>query len=477
MSPSSTPLRAFAAIAVSVSSIALLQNLVIPVLPMIESGFDVTTDIAAWTMTAWLIAAAVATPLLGRVGDLRGRRGTMLAVLALVMLGDLIAALAPDIGLLIVGRVLQGAGGAVFPLAFALLREVMPPARLTGAIGSVSALVGIGGAAGSVLAGPLSGAIGWRGLFEVALCVSAFGALLVVAWIPRTGLRAAGRLNTRSALLLSGWLVALLLPLSSGAHWGWASPLTIGLFAAAAILLAGWIVSERRSAAPLVDIRMLAHRAIWPVNAAGLLIGVAVFGFWGYLPLFLEVPASTGWALGLTVENAGLVLVPLLAGMSLAGFATGRLSRLFPLRTQLVGGSVLLGLSVIGAVLFHAQVWQLAIAGGLFGVGVGAAYAAMASIIVESVPADSVGVATGVNANLRSIGQAVGSALMTAMVFGSVDADGAPFEGSYATAWLTIAVVGLLAAVVVAVVRTRRGRDASVSAVPETEPAEFAEAA
>ncbi|WP_353112248.1 MFS transporter [Microbacterium sp.] len=452
MTTPSNSVRAYAAIAVSVASIALLQNLVIPVIPLIESDLGVGADAASWTMTAWLIAAAVATPLLGRVGDLRGRRATMLAVLGVVMAGNLVAALAPDLGVLILGRVLQGAGGAAFPLAFALLREVMPPARLTGAIGSVSALVGIGGAAGSVLAGPLSAAIGWRGLFEVALSVTAVGALLTIAWIPRSSLRAPGRLNVLSAALLSGWLVALLLPLASGARWGWASPVTIGMFAAAAVLLAAWVVTELRSAVPLVDIRMLAHRSIWPVNAAGLLIGVAVFGFWGYLPLFLEVPADTGWALGLTAQTAGLVLVPLLAGMSLAGFATGAISRLMSLRTQLMLGSAVIGAAVLAAVLFHSAVWQLAVAGGFFGLGVGASYAAMASIIVESVPARSVGVATGVNANLRSIGSAIGSALMTAIVFGSLDAQSRPFERGYDVAWITIAVLALVAAAVVAAV-------------------------
>ncbi|UJP11541.1 MFS transporter [Microbacterium sp. KUDC0406] len=473
----STSRRAYAAIAVSVASIALLQNLVIPVIPMIESDLHVASDAATWTMTAWLIAAAVATPLLGRIGDLRGRRTTLLAVLAVVMLGNLVAALAPNIGVLILGRVLQGAGGAVFPLAFALLREVMPPQRLTGAIGSVSALVGIGGAAGSVLAGPLSAAIGWRGLFEVALVAGAVGALLTVAWIPRSGLRTAGRLNSLSAVLLSGWLVALLLPLASGAHWGWASPVTLGMFALAAVLLAAWVISELRSAVPLVDIRMLAHRDIWPVNAAGLLIGVAVFGFWGYLPLFLEVPADTGWALGLTVQTAGLVLVPLLIGMSVAGFATGPLTRVLALRRQLVLGALLMGATVIGAVLFHSAVWQLALAGGLFGVGVGTAYAAMASIIVESVPAGSVGIATGVNANLRSIGSAIGSALMTAIVFGTLDPAGRPLERGYDVAWVTIAVLAVVAAAIVAIVPAARRRDTAPVQLPTGPQTVLADAA
>ncbi|MEI3847019.1 MULTISPECIES: MFS transporter [unclassified Microbacterium] len=470
----STPRRAFAAIALSIGSMALLQNLVIPVLPLIEDDLDVGSDAVAWTMTAWLIAAAVATPLLGRVGDLRGRRTLTLVVLAVISVGDLVAALAPSLEILLAGRVLQGVGGALFPLGFGLLRETQPPERLTGAIGAVGALFGIAGAAGTVLAGPVAAALGWRALFVVALVVALAAAVAVLRAVPSGGVRAAGRINLVSAALLSGWLVALMLPLSSGSRWGWASPLTLGLFALALCLLAAWVLAELRSAEPLVDIRLLLHRTIWPVNVGALLIGIAMFGFWGYLPMFLEVPASTGWAFGLGAEQAGLVLLPLLVGMSAAGFLTGPLSRVLPLRRQLVLGTAVMGLAILGAVALHGAVWQLAVLGAVFGAGGGMAYAAMASIIVESVPLGSVGVATGVNANLRSIGSAIGSALMTAIVFGSVDAEGLPFEAGYAAAWITIGVVALAAAGLVALVPVRRRDERRADADPAARASEHA---
>jgi len=333
---------AFVAIAVGVASLALLQNLVIPVIPLIAADYGVAADAAAWTNTAWLIAAAVATPLLGRVGDLRGRRATFLAVLAIVALGDVVASFASNLGILVLGRVLQGVGGALFPLAFGLLRDVMPRERLTGAIGAISALIGIGGAAGSVLAGPLADLLGWRGIFSVPFIAAILGVVLVLALVPVRGVRAEGRVNGLSATLLSAWLVALLVPLSSGAHWGWGSPVTVGLFAGAAVLLIAWVAAELRSRNPLVDLRMLAARAVWPVNAAAFLIGAAAFGFWGYLPQFLETPATTGWGLGLGVQAAGLALLPLLAGMSGIGFAAGAIARILPLRVMLAIGALLM---------------------------------------------------------------------------------------------------------------------------------------
>ncbi|GAA5212401.1 MFS transporter [Microbacterium kyungheense] len=478
--PTSTPSSraAFAAIAISVASLALLQNLVIPVIPLIASDFGVTADAASWTNTAWLIAAAVATPLLGRIGDLRGRRNTFLVVIGVVALGDIIASFAANLPVLILARVLQGVGGALFPLAFGLLRDVMPRERLTGAIGATSAIIGIGGAAGSVLAGPLAALLGWHGIFAVPFIAAVAGIVLTVTLVPRSGARAEGRVNALSALLLSGWLIALLVPLSSGARWGWTSPATLGLFAAAVILMAAWVVSELRSDSPLVDLRLMAARAIWPVNAAALLIGVAAFGFWGYLPQFLETPVSSGWGLGLTVQAAGIALLPLLVGMSAVGFAAGAIARVVPLRVMMALGALLMAGGVVLAVAEHTALITIAIAGGVFGLGIGLAYASAASIIVESVPADRTGIATGVNANLRTIGSAIGSAFTTAVVFGSVAPGDEPGFDSYTLAWLTIAGAAVVAAVIVLAVRPRRV-DAATARPLETadESPAFAEAA
>lgn len=475
--PASTSTRAaFLAIALSVASLALLQNLVIPVIPLISADFGVSAAAASWTNTSWLIAAAVATPLLGRVGDLRGRRNTFLAVLGVVMIGDIVASFAPNLAVLILGRVLQGVGGALFPLAFGLLRDVMPRERLTGAIGATSAVIGIGGAAGSVLAGPLAELLGWRGIFAVPFVTALAGILLVLVLVPRTGVRAQGRVNALSATLLSGWLVALLVPLSSGARWGWTAPLTLGLFALAAILFIGWIVTELRSDEPLVDLRLVVSRSIWPVNAAALLVGAAAFGFWGYLPQFLETPASSGWGLGLGVEGAGFALLPLLIGMSGVGFATGAISRIIPLRLMMALGTLLMAAGIVLALLEHTSVIALALSAGVFGIGIGLAYASSASIVVESAPADRTGIATGVNANLRTIGSSVGSAFTTAVVFGSVKAGGAPTLDGYTVAWLTLAAGAVVAAIIVLAFRPSRRQDAAAELALETDEV-FAEAA
>ena len=218
----SHPWRTFAILALSVGSFAILQSLVVPVLPVIQSDLGTTTAGVTWAMTAWLIAAAVATPLLGRVGDLVGKRRILVLALLAVGVGSVIAAVAPNIGVLIGGRVVQGLGGAMFPLAFGIIRDEFPANRLPSAIGAIASIIAVGSGLGTVLAGPLAAALSWRGLFLVPVVLTTVAAVLALAFIPESPQRATGGVNPWAALLLSGWLVALLLPLSTGAQWGWA---------------------------------------------------------------------------------------------------------------------------------------------------------------------------------------------------------------------------------------------------------------
>lgn len=332
-----SPRRVLIALGVTIGSFTTLQSLLVPVLPLMQKDLGTTTSGITWALTAWLIAAAVSTPLLGRVGDIVGKRRVLLLSIGAVALGSVLAALAPNLGVLILARVIQGLGGAIFPLSYGLVRDTLPHARVAGGIGVLSALMAVGSGIGTVLAGPLSTLVGWRGLFIIPLAGAVVGAVLVVTGVPDRGVRASGRVNVPAALLLSGWLVALLLPLSSGAAWGWASPLTIGLFVLAAVLLAGWILVELRSVEPLVDMRMMRLPGVWNTNLAAILLGAAMFGVWAYFARFVQEPVSTGYGLGLDITGAGLVMLPMLVLMGIAGFFTGRLSRALSFRAQLAG--------------------------------------------------------------------------------------------------------------------------------------------
>lgn len=463
----SRPGVTFAILALSVASFATLQSLVVPVLPVIQADLGTTTAGVTWTMTAWLIAAAVATPLLGRVGDIVGKRRVFVLSLLAVALGSVIAAVAPSIGVLIAGRVVQGVGGAMFPLAFGIIRDEFPARRLPSAIGAIASVIAIGSGLGTVLAGPLADVLSWRGLFLVPVALTVTGAVLALLFIPESRERATGGVNPWSALLLSGWLIALLLPLSTGAQWGWGSPEVVGLFAIAAALLAGWIVVELRSRHPLVDMRLMREPGVWSMNAAAIFIGASMFAVFAYFPRFVQTPAGSGYGLGASVAESGMLMLPMLVTMAVTGFASGPLARWLGFRTQIVIAAVLMAGASLSLAFLHGSLVAVATASGVFGIGLGLIYAAITSVVVQSVPATQTGVASGMNANLRTVGSAIGAAVMTALVTGATAADGLPAESGYTEGFATAGALALGAGavtVLAAVVMRGRARRAAAEA-------------
>jgi MFS family permease len=302
-----------------------------------------------------------------------------------------------------------------------------------------------------------------------AVVVSAV-ALLAHRLVPASPVRTHGRIDGTAALLLSGGLVALLVPLTEApASWGWGSPRTVGLLAAAVVLLGAWVRVELRSATPLIDVRMMRTRAVWVANLLGLLFGAVMFGVYAFLPQFVQVPRSTGWGLGLSVTGAGLVMLPMLATMALGGVLAGRVTAVLGFRRQLVLGAVLDTVGCALLALLPAGVAAVAVAGALLGAGFGLAYAAMASLVVQSVPADRTGAASGMNTNLRTIGGALGTAVVSAVVVASAHGSALPAHSGWTGAFWTLTGLAVVGAAVAALVpgRTRP----APAAVPAPAPA------
>lgn len=466
-----SPLLIFGVLAVSLASLTMLQSLVVPVLPELQREFGTSPSLITWTLTAWLLSAAIATPILGRVGDMIGKRRTLLLVLVALAVGSLVAATAPTIGALLVGRVIQGLGGAMFPLAFGIVRDNLPAARVPAAIGALSAVIAVGSGLGTVLAGPIVSGPGWRWLFWIPLIATGIGAVLAAFVIPESTTRSGGRINLGAAALLAGWLVALLLPLSEGMVWGWGSPLVIGLFAAAAILLAAWIAVEVRSDNPLIDMRIMRLPGVWTVNLAALFVGAGMFGIFAFFPRFVQTPTSAGYGFGATVGESGILMVPMLVAMAAAGFVSGPLARRVGFTGQLVGGAALIAVSALGFAFLHDTTIAISIEAGVTGFGLGIAYAAMTSLIVQAVPATQTGVASGMNANIRTIGGALGSTIMAAIVTSSLEPSGLPTESGYTDGYLVLAIfaVGAVVAGLILPVVNRRLRTRPTDAAPADE--------
>ncbi|MFJ6572653.1 MFS transporter [Streptomyces sp. NPDC091292] len=421
----------FAVLATGAGVFSMLQSLIAPALPTVQHALHTSQSTATWVMTAYLLSASVFTPILGRVGDLVGRKRTLVAVLATVTIGCLLAALAPTIGVLIVARVVQGVGGALFPLSFGIIRDEFAPGDVGPGISNLSAVIAAGGGVGMVAAGPIVAALDYRWLFWIPVVVAAATTLIAVRHVPESPTRAEGRVGWLGAVLLSGWLVALLLPLSQASVWGWGSARSVGLFAAAVVLFALWLVAEARSRHPLIDLRVLRLPAVWTTNTAALLFGAGMYAIWTFLPGFVQTPRSAGYGFGASVTTAGLLMVPMLIAMFCSGILSGRLEPVLGAKALLTAGAALGAVSGGVLTLWHDRPWQVAFAAGVFGLGIGLAFASMANLIVGSVPPAQTGAATGMNANIRTIGGSIGAAVTGVLVTAHLQPSGLPHASGY----------------------------------------------
>jgi predicted MFS family arabinose efflux permease len=435
------------ALSLGVTTLSLLQSLVVPVLGVIAGQLDVSTGAAGWVLTANLLAAAVLTPVLGRLGDLRGERPVMLAILLVVAAGTLLTLLATSLPGLLAGRVLQGASYGLFPLSISVLRRELPAARQTVAMSVVSSMLGVGGVVGLVGTGLLAGdGADYRRPFWIGLVVTLLCLALSALVLPKRPATGSGRVDWWGALVLGAGLVLLLLPVSQGHAWGWASPAVLGCLAGAAVTLAGWVLLQRRTAEPLVRPAMLADRRTVVPNIAGFMTGVALFAsFIAVLSYVQAPPERVGYGFGASVLEASVVyLLPgAVAGIVAAPYAGRMVSRLGALPTLLAGaGSGVAGFALLA--LVRGAPWVVVVAGVLTQLAVTVAYAALPTLVVHAVREEETGVANAVNSIARSVGQAVGSTLAVTFIAANLDAaTGFPREIAVTLVALTGAVASM----------------------------------
>jgi EmrB/QacA subfamily drug resistance transporter len=428
---------------------SLAQTMVIPALPELQREFHAGPADATWLLTAFLLTSSIATPLLGRLGDMHGKERWLLISLAIFGVGSLVAAVAGSLTVMIAGRAIQGAGGAIFPLAIGIIRDEFPRERVAPAIGTVSAMFGIGGGSGLVLAGLFvdHGSISW--IFWLSVATTALAALATWLWVPESPVRVRARIDWVGGALLSITLLALLLPISEGNSWGWTSGRVLGLFAAAAVFAVVWAWWELRVTDPLVNLALMRERPVWTTNVAACAIGFAMFGSFVLVPQFVQTPSSAGYGFGASVTESGLFLLPSALLMLFAGPLSGRLGGRYGSRVPLALGAVSSGLSYAWLAAFHGARIDIYLASVLLGLGVGLALAAMANLVVEAVPPDVTGVASAINAIMRTIGGAVGAQVAAAIVSASLS-DGAryPAESGFTGAF-TMSALGSVVALLV----------------------------
>lgn len=396
--------------------VALMQTLVVPIIPQLPHLISASPADASWAITATLLAAAVVTPISGRLGDMYGKKRILVASLLLVVLGSAVCAFANSLIPLIVGRAFQGAAVGVIPLGIAILRDELPPRKVAGAMAVVSATLGVGGAIGLPVAAAVAQVADWHVLFWVSAGLGLVGTVLAVVMIPESPVRTPGRFDVVGAVGLSTALILFLLPITKGSQWGWTDPLTLGLFAASVVVILAWGCIELRTSQPLVDLRISARPCVLFTNLASIAIGFSMYGNSLTLPQLLMAPTSTGYGLGLSMVAAGIALAPGGLVMMALSPVSAKISAWRGPRFTLMVGSVVVGLGYLFVYLLSSSVWMIVLGGMIIGAGVGLGYSSMPALIISAVPISETAAANGLNSLMRSIGTSSAAAIVSVVL-------------------------------------------------------------
>jgi MFS family permease len=455
-------MRSVLVLALGALTYQVAQTALLPAVPELVKAYDTNSSGVAWTFTGFLLSAAVLTGVFGRLGDMFGKRRMLVIALMLVAAGNVVCALAGALPIVIAGRVLQGAAGAVFPLAFGIIRDEFPSERVPTGIGLISATAGVGAGGGLVIGGLLVDHANYHWIFWTTGAMALVSALAAWRLVPESPDRRPARVDGRGAVILAVGLVLPLVAVTQAHAWGWTSARTFGLIAAGLIVLAAWVAIERVTVAPLVSMVTLSRPPVLMTNFVTVLTGFGMFSVFLLVPQLVQAPKSTGYGFGASASQAGLLIVPGALMMMAVGSLSGPLGARLGSRIPLALGGVVTAAGVVGLGLAHASEPVVLGLSAVACAGVGLTYGAMPNLIIEAVPQHETGEATGLNVVMRLIGTALGAQVCGSILAGSVVAGGAlPSNDGFRTSFLVsgaVAAVGGAMSLLIPRVR-RRGPD------------------
>jgi EmrB/QacA subfamily drug resistance transporter len=452
--------------------VSLMQTLVIPIIPELPKYLHASASNTIWAVTATLLAAAVATPVVGRLGDMFGKHRMLLASIVLLVAGSVICALSDSLVPMVAGRTLQGLAAAVVPLGISIMRDELPAERLAGSTAIMGASLGVGGALGLPAAALIADRFDWHVLFWTSAALGAVAFVLVLLVVPESKVRTGGHFDLIGSLGMAAGLVSLLLAVSKGADWGWTSATTLGLLATAVLVLLAWGWYELRTAQPLVDLRTTARRQVLFTNLASVAFGFSMFAMSLVLPQLLQLPSATGYGLGRSMLTVGLVMAPMGLVMMAMAPLSAAISKARGARTTLMLGAFIVAAGYGLNILLMSQIWHLVLVSCIIGAGVGFAYGAMPTLIMGAVPASESGAANSLNTLMRSIGTSIASAVagvVLAQMTTTFHATALPSENGFKTVMAIGAGAALLALALAACLPRHRATTV-VAASAATEP-------
>jgi predicted MFS family arabinose efflux permease len=439
---------------------SVVSSLGAPLIPTIADNFHVSLSEAQWSLTVGLLSGAVSAPVMGRLGDGPRRRTVIIGGVVAVLAGCVLAALAPSLLVLVIGRALQGVGLGLVPLTMAIARDELRREKVAPMIAmlSVSAAAGVG--AGYPISGLIADSAGLSGAywFGAAICAVTLACLVLV--VPaKTGGEAAS-FDALGAVLLTAVLVAILLAVAEGPSWGWGSAAVLGLLAGGIVLLAVWSWHQLRTPSPLVELRLLRHPGVLAGDASAAVLGIAMYMALTGVTEFAQLPRSGGYGFSASVVVAGLILIPLSVFMLAGSRLLPALLRHLEIRTLLTAGCVLVAAGSAFFALWHGGLWTAFVMMGLLGLGLGITFAAIPGLIVRAVPRTETGSAMGFYQVVRYAGFSLGSAIAASILGGHESrVTGLPTASGYVTIFWVATVICLAAGALVWVLAGRKGSE------------------
>ena len=401
------------AVMLSLALVAIDSTILATAVPAVVDDLGGFTQFP-WLFSIYLLAQAVTVPVYSKLADQFGRKPVMLLGIGLFVLGSLLCGLAWSMGALIAFRAVQGLGaGAVQPMSMTIVGDIYSleeRAKVQGYVASVWALSSI---IGPTLGGVFADYASWRWIFLINLPLGLVAALMIWRNLHEQVERRSHRIDYAGSLLLTaGGILLLLGLLEGGVRWAWSSPVSITLFAAAAVLLAAFVLAERRAAEPVLPLWLLRHRVVVAAMAASLVVGVLMMGLSSYVPLYAQS------VLGYGAVTAGFALAAMTLGWPIAASNSGRFYLTIGFRATMMIGGVIGAAGAALLLLIGPDSSIVLLALPCFVMGIGFGLVASPSIIAaqSSVTWQHRGVATGSTMFARSVGSAIGVAVFGAIV-------------------------------------------------------------
>lgn len=405
----------FAGLMVTMLLASLNQTVLSTALPTMVGELN-GVEHMAWAITAFILASTIMMPVYGKLGDLLGRKPMLLFAISIFTVGSVIGALAPDMGTLIVARVVQGlGGGGLMILSQATIADVVPARERGKYMGIMGGVFAFSSVAGPLIGGGLTEGPGWRWAFwmNVPLAVLAILATIFLLHVPKIVHATRPKIDYLGMMLIALATTAIVLVGTwGGSQYEWNSPEILGLAAAAIVTSVLFVFVELRASEPVMPMMLFKSRNFNLTTIAGLLTGIAMFGVLGYMPTYMQM------ATGYSAAQAGLLMIPMMGCMLVVSVVVGRrVSTTGRYKVAPIAGSIILAVSLALMATLHADspVYLICVYMGIMGIGLGASMQIMTLVAQNSFPLKFVGTATAGQNYFRQVGATLGSAVVGAM--------------------------------------------------------------